>query len=388
LKRICIVVLDSVGVGYLPDAHEYNDFGANTLLHIDENTKMNLPNMEKLGLGNIIDFKNIKKEENPTACYGKMAELSKGKDTITGHWEIAGIVLEKPFPVYENGFPEDIIKKFEKLTGKKVIGNKPASGTEILKELGEKHLSTGALIVYTSADSVFQIAAHESLIPVDELYDICIKARKLLTGEHSVGRVIARPFNGNNKDDFKRTQNRKDFPLRPYENMLEKLKENGLDVMAVGKIEDIFAGYGITLSSGHNDNNKHGVDNTIKFLKEKNNGLIFTNLVDFDMVYGHRNDFKGYAKALEEFDSMLPKLMNSMKEDDILIITADHGCDPLFPGTDHTREYVPLIVYGKNIKKGVNLGIRKGFNDISATVLEYFNIEKITGESFLGEINV
>ena len=388
MKRICIVVLDSVGVGYLPDAGDYNDKGANTLFHIDEKINMRLPNLENLGLGNIIDFPNIKKVSQPEGNFGKMAELSKGKDTITGHWEIAGIVLDRPFPVYENGFPADVIQKFERLSGRKVIGNKPASGTEILKELGEEHVNTGSIIVYTSADSVFQIAAHEDVISVDELYDICEKARNMLTGEHSVGRVIARPFIGKNKEDFKRTSHRKDFPLRPEDNMLERLKQNNLDVMAVGKIEDIFAGYGITTSSGHNNDNRHGVQNTISFLREDNNGLIFTNLVDFDMVYGHRNDAEGYAQALEEFDSMLPELMNSMKKDDILIITADHGCDPLFPGTDHTREYVPLLVYGKNIKKGVDLGIRNGFNDISATVLEYFGVQKINGNSFLREINV
>jgi len=385
MRRICVIVADSMGIGYLPDAHKYGDVGANTLGHICENYELKIPVMESMGLGNISPLKGIKKVSDPVASFGKMSELSPGKDTITGHWEMMGTVLDHPFPTYDK-FPPEIIEEFEKRTDKKTIGNYAASGTEIIKELGERHLETGALIVYTSADSVFQIAANEDLVPVPELYRICEIAREILTGEYSVGRVIARPFIGRKSDDFVRTSHRKDFPLLPPENALTILQKNNIETMAVGKIEDIFAGKGISHSSGHNDNNLHGLENTLKFLEKDIPGFIFTNLVDFDMKYGHRNDCEGYAKAIEAMDSFLPKIMKKMDGDDILIITADHGCDPCFEGTDHTREYVPLLVYSKEYAKNADLKIREGFIDISATVLDYFNISTVKGNSLLKEI--
>ena len=385
MRRICVIVADSMGIGYLPDADKYGDVGSNTLGHICENYDIEIPVLESMGIGNIAPLKGVKKVDRPIASYGKMAELSPGKDTITGHWEMMGTVLEYPFPVYEK-FPPEIIEEFEKRTGKKTIGNYAASGTEIIKDLGEEHLETGALIVYTSADSVFQIAANEKIVPVPELYRICEIARELLTGEYSVGRVIARPFVGEKSDSFVRTANRKDFPVMPPVNTLTILQNNKVETMAVGKIEDIFAGKGISLSSGHNKNNLHGLENTLKFFKENTPGLIFTNLVDFDMKYGHRNDIEGYAKAIEEMDSFLPKIMEVMDGDDILIITADHGCDPSFKGTDHTREYVPILVYSKEFSKCADLKVREGFIDISATILDYFGINIVKGTSLLKEI--
>ncbi|PLX16014.1 MAG: phosphopentomutase [Candidatus Muiribacterium halophilum] len=385
MRRICVIVADSMGIGYLPDADKYGDVGANTLGHICENYDLKIPVLESMGIGNIADLKGIKKVDKPIASFGKMSELSPGKDTITGHWEMMGTVLEHPFPVYER-FPAVIIDEFEKRTGKKTIGNFAASGTEIIKDLGEEHLKTGALIVYTSADSVFQIAANEKIVTVPELYKICEIAREILTGEFSVGRVIARPFVGTNKDDFVRTANRKDFPVLPPENVLTILQKNNVETMAVGKIEDIFAGKGISKSSGHNKNNLHGLKNTLEFFKEKTPGFIFTNLVDFDMKYGHRNDFEGYAKAIEEMDTFLPKIIEEMDGDDILIITADHGCDPCFKGTDHTREYIPILVYSKEFSKCADLKVREGFIDISATILDYFGIKYSKGISLLKEI--
>ncbi|MDK2793736.1 MAG: phosphopentomutase [Caldanaerobacter sp.] len=343
LQRVILIVLDSVGVGELPDAYKFGDEGTNTLGHVVEKTGIKLPTMEKLGLGNIIPLKTVAPNPNAIGAYGKMAEKSAGKDTTTGHWEIAGLIVEKPFPTYPEGFPKEIIEEFEKRIGRKVLGNKPASGTEIIKELGEEHIKTGYPTVYTSADSVFQIAAHEEVIPLEELYRMCEIAREILKGDHAVGRVIARPFIGS-PGNFVRTANRKDFSLKPFgPTVLDMLKEAGYQVYAVGKIEDIFAGQGIT-DSIHTGNNDEGITATIEAMDAVKKGIIFTNLVDFDMVYGHRNDVNGYAKALKHFDERLPEIMLRLKEEDLLIITADHGCDPTTPGTDHTREYVPLLV--------------------------------------------
>lgn len=383
MNRVIIIVLDSVGIGEMPDAELYGDKGSNTLGNIAKSIGgLRLPNMEKLGLGNIGDIYGIKKIDNPIGNYGKCAELSKGKDTVTGHWEISGVVLEKPLKTFPNGFPTEIIEEFQDSIGRKIIGNKVASGTEIIKELGEEHVKTGYPIVYTSADSVFQIAAHEEVIPLENLYDMCKKARKMLTGENTVGRIIARPFIGE-KGNYTRTPNRRDFALDPFnKTILEYIKEDNLNVMAVGKIEDIFNGKGVT-EAVHIKNNSEGVDRTIDYMKEDKEGLIFTNLVDFDMLYGHRNDIEGYAEALVEFDKKLPEIINTMKNDDILIITADHGCDPTTASTDHSREYIPLLVYGKPIKGGVNLGIRSCFCDIGKTVLDILQIKNnLYGESF------
>lgn len=387
INRVIWIVLDSVGMGALPDAEKYGDVGANTIGNVSKALGgLNLPNMEKLGLGNIDGMVGVNKTDRPTGCYGRFAEMSNGKDTTTGHWEMVGIYSEQAFPTYPNGFPKEIIDSFEKAVGRKVIGNKPASGTAIIEELGEEHIKTGSLIVYTSADSVFQIAAHEEVVPLKELYSICEKARNILVGEHAVARVIARPFIGE-KGNFTRTPNRRDFSLvPPYNTVLDNLKSNNLNVMAVGKIEDIFSGKGIT-EAVHTKDNMDGVDKTLDYMKEDKQGLIFTNLVDFDMKWGHRNDVKAYGKGLEDFDARLPEIISAMKDTDILFITADHGCDPTTPGTDHTREYVPFLAYGKPLRQNVNLGTRNSFADMGQTVAEIFNVEKIRyGESFLKEI--
>ncbi|HHW56876.1 MAG TPA: phosphopentomutase [Clostridia bacterium] len=386
LKKVILIVLDSVGVGELPDAYKFGDEGTNTLGHVVEKTSIELPNMWKLGLGNIIPLKTVSSNPNPIGAYGKMAEKSAGKDTTTGHWEIAGLIVEKPFPTYPNGFPPDIIEEFERRIGRRVLGNKPASGTEIIKELGEEHVETGYPIVYTSADSVFQIAAHEEVIPVGELYKMCEIAREILKGDHAVGRVIARPFIGIS-GNFVRTGNRRDFSLKPFEStVLDMLKQAGYEVYAIGKIEDIFAGQGIT-NKNHTTNNDEGITATIEAMNIVKIGLIFTNLVDFDMIYGHRNDVEGYAKALKHFDNRLPEIMGKLTEEDLLIITADHGCDPTTPGTDHTREYVPLLVYSPLMKEGVNLGVRSTYSDVAATIAEIFNIGPTkNGTSFLKEL--
>ena len=390
MKRAIIIVLDSLGIGEMPDAAKYGDEGSNTLGNITREMKdkpwYKLKNLTSMGLGFIDSIDYIEKVNNPTAAVGRLSEKSKGKDTTTGHWEIAGIVLEKPFPTYPEGFPEEVINAFEKAIGRKCIGNYAASGTEIIEKLGKEHMETGFPIVYTSADSVFQIAVHESIIPVDELYDMCEKARAILTGEHAVGRVIARPFEGE-PGSFKRTDRRKDFSLKPIKKtLLDYTKGKGLEVRAVGKIEDIFAGSGIT-HAVHINGNMDGVDKTIEWIKEDFSGILFTNLVDFDMLYGHRNNVEGYARAIEDFDRRLPEIIGAMKEGDILIITADHGCDPTTGSTDHSREYTPLIVYGKPVKKGVNLHTRESFADIAATVAEYLEVEaQIEGKSFLKDV--
>ena len=386
VERFIIIVLDSVGIGALPDAGKYGDEGSNTLANLARAVGgLKLPNLERLGLGNIAEIPGVPPAARPAASYGKMAEQSPGKDTTTGHWEIAGLLLEKPFPVYPNGFPPELIEFFEEQTGRRVLGNKAASGTEIIAELGAEHMRTGFPIVYTSADSVFQIAAHEEIIPVEELYRICRIARRLLTGEHAVARVIARPFIGR-PGAFVRTPRRHDFSLPPTgPTILDVLRENGFAVLAVGKIEDIFAGRGITKALPA-ANNMEGMDKTLECIKENGRGLIFANLVEFDMVYGHRNNAAGYAEALAAFDRRLPEIIAALHPGDVLIITADHGCDPTTASTDHSREYVPLLVYGENVRPGVDLGTRQTFADVAATIAEVFHLPAPAGTSLAGEI--
>lgn len=381
MKRVFIIVLDSMGIGELPDAHLWHDEGSNTLGAIRNHPNFNCPNLTRLGLFNIEGVGGG--IANPEASFARMAEKSMGKDTTIGHWEIAGIISPKPLPTYPNGFPKEVIDEFERQTGRKTLCNKPYSGTEVIKDYGEEHIKTGALIVYTSADSVFQIAAHEDVVPVDELYEYCRIARRILQGEHGVGRVIARPFNG--EYPFTRTTRRHDFSLDPpATTMCDLIKKAGLASISVGKIFDIFAGRGLT-ESNPMKGNADGMRITLEKQKEDFCGLEFTNLVDFDMLYGHRNDVAGYAKAMTEFDVSLGTFMENMRDDDVLIITADHGCDPSTPSTDHSREYTPMLIYGKNIENGVDLGTRKSFADISATVLEYLGVDQegTCGESFL-----
>lgn len=386
-KKVILIVLDSVGIGELPDAAQYGDAGSNTLGNISNFVGgLKLPNMEKLGIGNIDEIKGVNKTSNPIGNFGRCLELSKGKDTITGHWEIAGVVLNEPLKTYPNGFPKEIMDEFEEKIGTKTIGNTVASGTAILEELGDEHVKTGYPIIYTSADSVFQIAAHEGVIPLERLYEMCEIARKMLVGDKMVGRIIARPFEGQN-GKYTRTSNRHDYALEPFnKTILDYVKESGLNVMAVGKIEDIYNKRGIT-NAVHIKNNMDGVDKTIEYMNCGKEGLIFTNLVDFDMKFGHRNDPMGYAEALIEFDSRLPEIIDNMTEEDVLIITADHGCDPTTKSTDHSREYIPVLVYGKNLKSNVNIGTRKCFCDIGKTVLDLLNIEnELIGESFSKEM--
>lgn len=387
IKRVILIVLDSVGIGQLPDAVDYGDDGSDTIGNIWRTRgHLYIPNMLSLGLGNIDDVNIREKTENPIGCFGKAAERSKGKDTTTGHWEICGIVLDKPFPVYPHGFPEDVIRAFEEAIGRPILGNIAASGTEIIKQLGQKHMQTGYPIVYTSADSVFQIAAHEDIIPVDQLYDMCLKARGILTGQHGVARVIARPFIGQ-PGNFQRTERRRDFSLKPpAPTLLDKLVSCGYSVAAVGKIEDIFAQQGIT-DKRHTTNNDDGIKATLDYMGQDFAGLIFTNLVDFDMLYGHRNDVEGYAKALEDFDAAIPALITSMKDDDMLIITADHGCDPTTPSTDHSREYIPILLYGRQIRSNVNIGVRSTYADIGATITDILKAGSLdNGRSFKNDI--
>ena len=373
MKRVFLIVLDSVGIGEMPDAAEYGDAGSNTLRSASKSKYFFMPNMRKLGFFNIEGVDIGEKEEAPTGSFARMKELSKGKDTTIGHWEIAGVVSEAPLPVYPHGFPKSVIEEFKKRTGRGVLCNKPYSGTEVIKDYGEKHLATGDLIVYTSADSVFQIAAHEKIVPVEQLYAYCKTARELLCGEHGVGRVIARPFTGTAKR-FKRTAARHDFSLEPpQETMLDQLKEEGYDVISVGKIADIFAGRGIT-KAVRTAGNEEGIERTLEFMEQDFEGLCFTNLVDYDMLYGHRNDVDGYAKALTFFDAQLPKLLRRMRKDDVLMITADHGCDPGTASTDHSREYTPFLMTGERIPSGIDFGTREGFCDIAATVLSVFGL--------------
>lgn len=381
VDRVVLIVLDSVGVGALPDAEKFGDTGSNTLANIAAAVPLKLSNLSRMGIGNIVSLQSNEPVARPLAAYGKMASRSPGKDTTSGHWELAGLVLERPFPLYPHGFPREIIEPFEKAIGRRILGNKPASGTAILDELGAEHLRTGYPIVYTSADSVFQIAAHEDIIPVQELYRYCKIARALLKGEHAVGRVIARPFVGE-PGNFIRTERRQDFSLEPPQaTLLDAVIGAGLQVMAVGKIKDIFAGKGISRWI-HTHDNMDGVDQTANFMREGGRGLIFTNLVDFDMRYGHRNDVAGYAAALEAFDRRMPELMNILNQNDVLILTADHGCDPTTPSTDHSREYVPILIYGNRIRP-LNIGVRPTFADLGATVAELLGVAyNQAGESF------
>lgn len=372
VERVTLIVLDSAGVGALPDAKEFGDEKTNTLGNTALATGgLNLKNLEELGLGNITEILGVERVENAKGAYGKATELSKGKDTTTGHWEIAGIVQEKAFPTYSNGFPKETIEAFEKATGRKVICNLPYSGTDVLEVYGEEQLATGAWIVYTSADPVFQIAANEEIISLDELYSACKKALEICGELSPVARVIARPYIGKRAGEFIRTSNRHDYSVEPpIESMLDRVKNAGLDVIGIGKTSDIFAGVGITQSRGTNKDNLDGILKTIEELKKDTKGIIFTNLVDFDMKYGHRRDPKGYKLALEEFDNYLPEIIDNLKENELLILTADHGCDPTYKGSDHTREYIPIVVYGKMIKENIDLGVQKGFSTIAATVEE------------------
>lgn len=382
------MVLDSAGIGEMPDAMAWGDAGANTLGHIFESRSVKVPNLQALGLGNITPLKGLARVEHPTGSYGKCTLKSDGKDTTTGHWEMAGIILKQGFPKFPAGFPARIIDEFvEKAGVPGVLGNVPASGTEIIKELGEEHVRSGKPIVYTSADSVFQIAAHEEVIPVDRLYEMCEIARGILHGNDEVARVIARPFLGHNSADFKRTENRHDYAVPPPSgNLLPRLKDAGLDVVCIGKIASIYDGMGVTVDLAAK-NNDQTIDQTVNALNADSTGLIFSNLVDFDMLYGHRRDTEGYARALEHFDLRLPEIIGALGERDLLIMTADHGNDPTKGGSDHTREYVPLLVYGKNTKGGVDLGTRQSLSDIGQTIAENFGVEIADGVSFLGEIS-
>lgn len=378
--RVFLIVLDSFGAGNAPDAAAFGDEGSNTFKACFDSGKLNIPNMKKLGLFNIDGVDFGEREKEPLGAYARLVEESAGKDTTIGHWEIAGIISEKPLPVFPDGFPDEVIKEFERRTGRKTLCNKPYSGTEVIKDYGVEHMKTGALIVYTSADSVFQVAANENVVPVKKLYEYCEIARDILKGDYAVGRVIARPFVGTSPENFVRTSNRHDFSLLPpSKTMLDILKDNGKDVLSVGKIIDIFAGQGIT-EFVRTVSNADGMIKTAEFEKKDFDGLCFVNLVDFDMKYGHRNDVAGYTNALNEFDIALGDFMKNMRKDDVLMLTADHGCDPSTPSTDHSRECVPLIICGNNVKSG-NLGTRKGFTCIAKTILSMFNLKN----TFFGE---
>ncbi|MDP6433092.1 MAG: phosphopentomutase [Candidatus Scalindua sp.] len=376
IDRIIIIVLDSVGIGELPDAYKFGDEGSNTLVNTAKAVGgLNVPNLESFGLGKIGDIPGVSKGVDAKAFYGKMIEASAAKDTTSGHWEIMGVITEKPFPTYPEGFPDDVIKEFTTAIGRPILGNKTASGTEIIKELGEEHIRTGYPIVYTSADSVFQIAACEDVIPIESLYEMCDCARDILKGEHNVGRVIARPFIEEN-GIYTRTERRRDFSLLPpEETVLDKAVKKGYEVVGVGKIGDIFAHRGLTREI-HASNNRDGVLKTIESIREDFKGIIFTNLIDFDMKYGHRNNPEGYAEALESFDKSLPEIVDALKAGDVIIITADHGCDPTWPGSDHTREHVPVVFYGNKVKNN-NLGERKSFADMGQTIASHLGINRL-----------
>ena len=386
MKRVFLIVLDSFGIGEEPDAAEFGDYGVNTLRSCTTSSELKIPNMIAAGLGNADGVDCLPKTDHPTGVIGRLREKSMGKDTTIGHWEIAGIVSPNPLPTYPNGFPEEVLKPFCEATGRGVLANAPWSGTEVINRFGDEHVKTGDLIVYTSADSVFQIAAHEDIVPPEQLYEYCRIARKILRGKHGVGRVIARPFIGSN-GNYTRTSNRHDFSLEPpKQTLLDAVKEAGLDSIAVGKIFDIFAGQGTT-EHVYNKSNEDGMAHTLDYAKKDFHGLCFVNLVDFDMLYGHRRDVDGYARALSVFDEWLPKLMEELGEEDVVMITADHGCDPAYKATtDHTREYIPLITLGKKIKPG-NLGTRSSFSDIAATIAEMLDVPLDTpGESFMKDL--
>ncbi len=388
MNRVILIVLDSVGIGELPDAHLYNDVGSNTLGNIAKlYPALEIPNLTAMGLGNIDPNNALKKTATPSAAFGKAMEQSAGKDTTTGHWEISGVVLQKPFPVFEHGFPPAFMAQFEKAIGTKTIGNYAASGTAVINELGDEHLKTKSPIVYTSADSVFQIAMHEAIFPIEKQYEICQIARNMLVGEYEVGRVIARPFTGTS-GQYTRTSRRKDFAVDPPETILDAIHNSGKSVYAIGKITDIFNGKGITHYVKTADN-LEGIRATIDAIKVAGPGLVFTNLVDFDMLFGHRRDIEGYAKALMEFDAYLPEITNNLKADDLLIITADHGNDPSFRGNDHTREYIPILNVGHQVKAGKNIGIRNSFADIAATIAEALQVDYQTqGQSYFGLLSI
>jgi phosphopentomutase len=388
-RRAILLVLDGVGIGELPDAADYGDKGSNTLVNMAKAVGgLNLPNLQRMGLGNIERIEGVPPAEKPIACYGKMREVSAGKDTTTGHWEIAGIIREKPFPTYPNGFPPEIIEAFEKAIGRKVLGNKPASGTAIIEELGEEHLRTGYPIVYTSADSVFQIAAHEEIVPIEQLYEWCRIAREILRGEHEVARVIARPFIGT-PGNFKRTPRRRDFSVPPpYPTLLDALTEAGLEVVTVGKIDDIFAGRGVTFAI-HTSDNRDGMQQVETLTEQGDFDFLWCTLVDFDTVYGHRNNPQGFAQALREFDDRLGGFLPKLRGSDLLVITADHGNDPTTPSTDHSREYVPLLIWTPSLKEGKPLGVRQTFADVAATIADWLNVEwRGAGKSCLSECDL
>ena len=387
MKRIFLIVLDSFGIGAMPDSEKFGDVNVNTLAACASCPELNIPNMVAAGLGNIDGVSCLPKVDMPKGAFARLTEKSMGKDTTIGHWEIAGVVSPEPLPTYPQGFPQEVLDAFEAATGRGFLCNLPYSGTDVIRDYGEEQLKTGKWIVYTSADSVFQVAAHEELIPLDELYDACRKARNILRGKHGVGRVIARPFVGNAKDGFKRTSNRHDYSLEPPKpTMLDAIKAAGLDCIAVGKIHDIFAGQGDT-EYVYNKSNANGMEHTLNFADKDFTGLCFVNLVDFDMQFGHRRDIPGYARALNEFDAWLPRLLEKLGDEDLVMITADHGCDPAYTATtDHTREYVPLLILGKQVMS-VNLGTRQSFADIAATVTELLGVEYETeGKSFAKEI--
>lgn len=389
IARVILIVMDSVGVGALPDADRYGDQGSNTLANTARAVRgLYLPNFQRLGLGNIIEIKGTPSVPQPLASYGKMAEVSAGKDTTIGHWEIMGLHISRPFPTYPNGFPPEIILAFEKAIGRRILGNKPASGTEIIKELGDEHVKTGHPIVYTSADSVFQIAAHEEVIPLEKLYEMCKVARRILVGPHQVDRIIARPFIGRS-GNFTRTPHRRDFGVPPpSKTVLDYAQENGIKVYAIGKIGDIFSMRGIA-ESVDTVSNVDGIDKTLEFMKRIERGIIFADLTDFDTLWGHRNNTEGYAKGLREVDNRIPEMIALTGEDDVLIFTADHGCDPTTASTDHSREYVPLLIYGGSLKGGVNLGIRKSFSDLGKTISDLLGFKAtVEGTSFASKITI
>ena len=389
IKRAILVVLDGVGAGANPDAHAYGDDGASSLEHCAQAIGgLELPNLGSIGLGNITPILGTPPIERAKGGYGRMAEAGAGKDSVTGHWEITGVVLQKPLPTYPHGFPPEVVEQFEHAIGRKVLGNKPASGTEIIKELGEEHVRTGRPILYTSADSVFQVAAHQDVIPLEELYHMCRLARNLLTGENAVGRVIARPFIGT-PGNFKRTEHRRDFSLAPLgTTLLDILKESGKEVIGIGKIEDLFAGRGLT-ERDHTETNRDGMEATLRWLGRDFTGLLFVNLVEFDMLWGHRRDSQGYAQALREVDSWFAQVQQVMRPDDAIFFSADHGVDPTYRGSDHTREEVPLLAYGEPVRAGVNLGVRATFADLGQTLAQAFGVEPLAaGTSFAGELGL
>lgn len=388
IERALIIVADSVGVGEMPDAGQYGDEGSDTIGNIARVLGgLHLPNLQKLGLGNLHEIEGVAPHPSPGAYYARMQELSAGKDTTTGHWEICGVITEKPFPTYPHGFPKEVIEEFERETGRKTLGNYPCSGTEIISRLGEEHVRTGSLIVYTSADSVFQVAAHEEVVPLEQLYEYCKIARRILKGENSLSRVIARPFLGT-PGSFYRTEGRKDYSLAPpRKTLLDLAKDAGMWVMGIGKIEDIFAFQGLT-DSDHTGNNKDGLECIIRVMKERTGkGIVMVNLVDFDMLYGHRNNVKGYAQALVDFDGYIPAILDTLGSRDVLIITADHGCDPTTASTDHSREHVPLLFFAKSLPGGKSLGMRDSFADIAATLKALFTLEgDLAGTSFVPQL--